>query len=146
MARPERDNEFAAQALVDAALTSDRKACEKHKITDRTLRNYRAALETDAELSGAFRQKLLAFQVKRERTWSDELDETLSSSVIALKRMVEEVVMKGQTDAETISAVTSAVLGMAELAMTRDMILAQLEAAKQPRSQVTQEVKALPPN
>lgn len=33
-----RDNHAAARALADAVLTSDRKAAEKHGITDRSIR------------------------------------------------------------------------------------------------------------
>ena len=46
MASPKQDNHKAACVLLDASLQGDRKACENHKITDRTLRNYRTALRS----------------------------------------------------------------------------------------------------
>ncbi len=56
MAKPKRDNDRAARALVDAVLLGDWKACEQHNGTDRTLRNDRAALETDVEPFAKYRE------------------------------------------------------------------------------------------
>lgn len=121
MANPKRNNERAARALVDAALFGDRKACKEHKITDRTLRNYRAALENDAELSALFR-----FYCKEATTnnWAEEIGATLSASARKLRELVEAA---DTPNPETIAAVTGAVSTLAEIAMTRDVLKAQLE-------------------
>lgn len=57
MAAPKLDRERAIRILIDAAALGDRKACETHKISDRTLRNYRQRLENDPKLTEAFRKK-----------------------------------------------------------------------------------------
>lgn len=49
--------ERAARALLEAeTIGNDRKAAEKLGITDRTIRNYRKALETDPQLAALFRE------------------------------------------------------------------------------------------
>ncbi len=76
-----RDNEQAARALVDAALLGDRKAAERHGITDRTLRNYRRALEDDPELSACLercmRAALEAQEAEDRASWADETSRAL---------------------------------------------------------------------
>jgi len=121
MAKPKRDNERAARALADAALLGDRKACEKHAITDRTLRNYRAALQTDPELSWLFQT---ACTELTRRHWAEELNDTLNAATQKLKALILNA---HSTDPETITAITQAVLGMAELALTRDILATRTE-------------------
>lgn len=57
MAAPKLDRARAIRILLDAASLGDRKACEIHKISERTLRNYRARFESDPELAEAFRRR-----------------------------------------------------------------------------------------
>jgi hypothetical protein len=66
------DPEFAATVLLEALFTSDRKACEKYNITDRTLRNYRARLNSDADFSALFQKK----KALLDRAWADDLTAT----------------------------------------------------------------------
>lgn len=121
MANPKRDNEKAARALADAHLHDDRTACEIHKITDRTLRRWREALKSDPELSALFR---LYCQQAAATDWAKEIDSALASTT----RKLQELVEAAQTpDPETIEAVTGAVATLAEVAMTRDVLRAQLE-------------------
>ena len=63
MSRLDRDR--AAKILVDATAMGDRKAAEKWKVTERTIRNYRKALGTDPELSASFRENA----EEAERSW-----------------------------------------------------------------------------
>lgn len=117
---PKRDNERAARALVDATLFGDRKACELHEITDRTLRNYRAALADDPDLSEKY--ALLSVQVSR-LSWADQIDVTLGGATAKLLQLIEAAT---SSSPETIQAVTGAVKDLAEIAMTRDMLAARL--------------------
>ena len=116
MASPKRDNARAARVLVDAALFGDRKACENYGITDRTLRNYRTALDSDTELSALYAQlsKLVTNQ-----TWAGELNTTLTTLMRKLGGMVQE--LPGST-AENISAVTGAIKVLSEIALTREVL------------------------
>lgn len=66
MAAPKLNRERAARILVEAeAIGNDRKASEKLGITDRTIRNYRTALESDPELSALFRK----YAAAESRSW-----------------------------------------------------------------------------
>ncbi|GGN44187.1 hypothetical protein [Deinococcus daejeonensis] len=116
MASPKRDNARAARILVDAALFGDRKACETHKITDRTLRNYRAALDSDTELSALYAQ---LSSLVTTQTWAGELNSTLTTLIRKLGGMTQE--LPGST-AENIGAVTGAIKVLSEIAITREVL------------------------
>lgn len=113
MAPPKRDNARAARALVDAALLGDATACAKHEITSRTLQRYRAALETDEELSAFYAQLSRAVTTQN---WATELNIT---HVRKLGTMTRD--LPGST-AENISAVTGAVKVLSEIAITREIL------------------------
>lgn len=79
MASTKIDYDKAARILVDAAQLGPQKAAEKHGITDKTVRNYRRRLETDEELSAAFRRlsagAVALFQIQQaqaELGWRQE--------------------------------------------------------------------------
>ena len=120
MATPKRDNPLAARALVDAALFSEATACDKHKITLRTLQRYRAALDTDLELSQMYAQ------LSREmtaRNWADELDAALSAGIRKIKTLIEQT-----TDPASLGAVTEAVKSLATIAITKEVLGAENDA------------------
>ena len=120
MAAPKRDNALAARALVDAALFGEATACDKHKITLRTLQRYRAALDTDPELSQMYTQ------LSREttaRNWADELDATLSAGIRKIKSLIEKT-----TDPASLGAVTEAVKSLATIAITKEVLGAENDA------------------
>lgn len=53
--KPDRlDRHLAAQVLADAHIYNDKRAAQKHGVTERTIRNYRKRAQTDAELSSIF--------------------------------------------------------------------------------------------
>lgn len=85
MARPKRDNELAAKALVNAVLQDDAKACKKHNIARRTLQNYRKALIDDAELSRVFTSHL---NEATRRAWGDELAATMTDMLVSIKATI----------------------------------------------------------
>ena len=116
MAPPKRDNARAARALVDAALLGDATACAKHEITSRTLQRYRAALDSDEELSAFYAQLSRAVTTQN---WATELNITLVTLVRKLGTMTRD--LPGST-AENISAVTGAVKVLSEIAITREVL------------------------
>jgi hypothetical protein len=124
MASPKRDNPKAARALVDAALSTDAQACEKHGMSLRTLQNYRVELRRDAELARIYedmRKLALAGE------WSENLNLTLNASILKLMALIQGA---QSSDPETITSVTHAVLGMAETAMTRDLLAARMQESE----------------
>ena len=60
-----RDADRAAKILVDAAAIGDRKAAEKWKVSERTIRNYRVALKKDANLAASYRENA----TEADRSW-----------------------------------------------------------------------------
>jgi len=60
-----RNPDRAAKILVDAAAMGDRKAAERWKVSERTVRNYRAALSTDEKLAATFTETAH----EAERSW-----------------------------------------------------------------------------
>ena len=135
MAFPKRDTDRAARILVDAALTTDANACEKHGVTVRTLQNYRAALKKDAELSRIYEHMR---KLALSGNWAEELEQTLNAGLQKLRALIQGA---QSSDPDTIAAVTNAVLGMAETAMTRDLLAARLQDADpqlSPRSALVQ--------
>lgn len=79
--------ERTAEILVDAYITrDDRKTAERYGITDRTLRNWRKSLETDAELSAIFREK----KAKASEGWANEVPGALRAAVGFLRSAAEQ--------------------------------------------------------
>lgn len=126
MAAPKRDNGAAARALVDAALTTDAQACGKHGIALRTLQNYRAVMKTDPELARMYVEML---QLATAQDWAVELGTTFNVMTQKLRALAIDL---QDANPESIAALTEAVLGMAEIVMTREIVAAQL-AAQQPQ-------------
>ncbi|MFB9994088.1 hypothetical protein ACFFLM_19195 [Deinococcus oregonensis] len=116
MASPKRDNTRAARILVDAALLGDATACAKHEITIRTLQRYRSALDEDEELSSLYAD--LSRTVTSQH-WASELNITLTTSVRKLGGLIHDLT---SPTAENISAVTSAVKALSEIAITREVL------------------------
>lgn len=54
------NKELAATALPEAVYTTDRRACERFGMTERTLHHYRRRLNSDPELSAICRTKKAA--------------------------------------------------------------------------------------
>ena len=110
-----RDNHLAARALVDALLTNDRKAAAKHKITDRTLRNYRAALETDNELSALFNTMRTAALTL---SWADELNHGLHEVIAQIRTRSSEL----PRNAEGYQQLVDAARALGEIAVAREVL------------------------
>src|SRR5258706_16370303 len=68
MASTKVDYERIARIVVDAFEVGTEKAAERWKISERTVRNYKARLETDAQLAAAFRKLSVAVTAR----WDQE--------------------------------------------------------------------------
>jgi len=85
MARPKRDNNLAARALVHAVFFGDSQACANFNIARRTLHNYRSLLAKDAELAQAFAKHL---EEVTRRSWGDELEHTIKEMLVSVRETV----------------------------------------------------------
>lgn len=94
MARPIFDRERAVRILVEAAATGDKKTCERWKITQRTLWNYRKRLHGDPELSAAF----TALNREADRSWKMSRQKALE---IGMRRLAE--LFENATDINELS-------------------------------------------
>ena len=79
------DREKAIRVLIDAARLGDRKACAAHKISERTLRNYRTRFESDPELAAAFREK----NAVEDRSWKAARRSALATGIRKLEALIE---------------------------------------------------------
>lgn len=94
MASPKFDRTKALRVLLDANLIGDRQAAANHRITERTLRNYRARLEGDPELSRAFRVKAEA----DEASWGVERAATLALGMRKLRELISNASQEQMRD------------------------------------------------
>ncbi len=132
--------ERIAEILCDAFLSrDDRKTAERHGITDRTLRNWRARLDTDPELSQLFREK----KAKASEGWADEVPGAMRASVSFLRRAAEE---GDHTDPDMVHSVAGSMKLLSEVAATwklLDQRLAQ-SAVSSPQTATQQRSATLP--
>ena len=137
MARPKRDNELAARALVDAILFDDAKACERHEITRRTLQNYRKALIDDEELSHVFAAHL---REATRRSWGDELDAAISDMLTSIRSTITSLESQTVTREEHLQMLDikiGFVKMMLEPAITREILVSDTDAATNTKAPIT---------
>lgn len=109
------DYDRAASILVEAAYFGDKEAADKWGITTRTVQNYRARLDGDAELSAVFLKKKLAW----ETSWAEEAPAALRAGIRFLMRAAREADPK---DPEAIHAIAGAFKLLAEIVFTKDVL------------------------
>lgn len=112
-----RDNERAAEILVDAAYMGDSKAAEKWGVTTRTVQNYRAALEEDPELSSFFARK----RQVNEQAWVSELAKALKASARKLGQWADAIENPSMEEVREIRHVFK---DLSEVAITREVLRA----------------------
>lgn len=112
MAAPKLDRAKAIRILIDAARLGDRKACDLHKITDRTLRNYRARLDGDPKLTEAFRVKNKA----EDLTWKAARRSALTKGIQKLEALIDGALP------DQIRDVANAVKILGELEITQGVL------------------------
>ena len=120
------DPEIAAQILVEAAYLGDIETAKKHGITDRTIRNWKQRLDTDAEFSALFHLK----RQEAEKAWADELPESIRACINFIRDAATS--KDFQKTPEGIHAVSGALKIMSEVAITKEALDARL--AKQSRT------------
>lgn len=107
--------EKAASILAESALYGDKVTSEKWGITTKSIRNYRAKLAVNQQLS-------LLFQLKRqqlESTWATEIPLALKAGIDFLKRATQSL---DPADPKAIEAVTQSLKVLTEVLMTKEIL------------------------
>ncbi len=112
MARDQFNRERAARILAEAACIGDKKAAERNGVSDRSIRNYRLRMETDAELSALFQTKKKLIETE----WRQEAITFLRTSIAKLGDMVQAA------DNTQIREVAGAIKLVGELALMKDVL------------------------
>ena len=123
------NGERAASMLIDAMALGDVMAADKWQCSERTLRNHRARLATDADFAALFREKKSA----ADREWSEGLANGIRAGVEFLTRAAQEANPK---DPEAIRSVAGGLKILADVAMTSKMLdvrLARFTGAQVPQ-------------
>jgi hypothetical protein len=113
------DYDRVASILVEAAFFGDPQASQRWGITERTIRNYRAKLDEDSELSSFFLVKKQAF----ESEWATEIPMAIRAGIHFLGEAAKKA---NPTDPDTIHAIAGAVKILAEVGLTKEIIDARL--------------------
>jgi hypothetical protein len=112
--------ERVAEVLLEAFVSrDDRKTAQKHGITDRTLRNWRALLFTDPELSELFRSK----KARVSEGWADEIPGAMRSTIGFLRKAAEEGDHKNP---DMVHSVAGALKLLSEVSATWKLLDARL--------------------
>lgn len=129
------DYERASRALAVAALEGDQAATQRESLSERTLRNYRARLETDPTLAELFRAK----KARLESEWANEIAPTLRAALDFLRRAAQAL---DPSDPNAVHAVAGAFKLVNEGHQTMRIIDARLAEHDRQDHPVPREVAA----
>lgn len=133
---PKFDAEFAATVLLEALFTSDRKACEKYGITTRTVENYRARLNSDADFSAFFLKK----KAQLDRAWADDLTATARKAARFIGSVAESDDPALRRNPAMVHAMAGALKICVDAYLTNRMIDARLADTDRPADGVPEQV------
>ena len=111
--------DLAASVLVEAAYSNDEKAALKFGVSQRSIPNWRARLDTDPEFASIFHSKRDRF----ESSWADELPAAIRACVDFIKRAALEA---SHTKPDVIYSVAGALKIVSDIQMSKDIIDARL--------------------
>jgi len=111
--------ERAAIALADSIALGDRAAAKKHKVSVKSIENWRKRLDSDPILREFFQQKKQAL----EEAWADRIPVVLSAQLDFLKRASQDADTKSP---EVIHAIAGALKLTADIELTKKMVDARL--------------------
>lgn len=119
------NRELAAATLLDAAYTTDERACAKYGVSVRSLQRWRRQLaDGDPELAGFVATKKAAF----DKAWADELPVALRKGLQCLSECMESLRTDSQTlkNPAMVHAVAGAMSICAEIYFTGKVIDSRL--------------------
>ncbi|GIW32867.1 hypothetical protein [Meiothermus sp.] len=113
------DLDRVSTILAEAAFSDDRSVCQRHGITDRTLRRYRARMMNDPRLSAIVREK----QARLTEKWADELAPAIGAAIRFLRQACE---LGDPTSPNMVRAVAESLQALAELDLTRQVLQSRM--------------------
>lgn len=117
MAKPDPD--FLTQVVLDAVFSSDQEVADKYRISPRTVRNYRKAIQDQPELAALFLHK----KALREQAWANEIPQAVRAGLEWLGKSIPSL----SPSAENVYAVTGAVKILAEIDLSSKLIQDRLD-------------------
>jgi hypothetical protein len=109
--------ETKARAIVDAALTTDREAAEKHEVSRKSIERWRSELDTDPELQARFTE--LWEEVRAAGDWVEDSTDTIRTALSFLRTAMNEL---DPSDPEAVEAVTEALNTLVEAKLTVEVV------------------------
>jgi transposase-like protein len=109
--------ETKARAIVDAALTTDREAAEKHDLSRKSIERWRSELDTDPELQARFTK--LWEEVRAAGDWVEDATDTIRTALSFLRTAMDEL---DPSDPDAVRAVTEAIGTLAEAKLMADVV------------------------
>lgn len=123
-------NETKARALVDAALTTDREAADKHGCSRKSIERWRDALDADPELQARFAD--LWEEVREAGDWVEDSTDTIRTALSFLRTAFDEL---DPSDPEAVAAVTEAIETLADAKLMADIVDERIGAVDSPSAQ-----------
>lgn len=117
MAKPDPD--FLTQVVLDAVFSSDQEVADKYRISPRTVRNYRKAVQEQPELAALFLHK----KSLREQAWAHEIPQAVKAGLEWLGKSIPTL----EPSPENVYAVTGAVKILAEIDLSSKLIQDRLD-------------------
>jgi transposase-like protein len=121
--------ETKARAIVDAALTTDREAAEKHDLSRKSIERWRGELDTDPELQARFTE--LWEEVRAAGDWVEDATDTIRTALSFLRTAMDEL---DPSDPDAVRAVTEAIGTLAESKIMADVVDERLNGAPERRA------------
>lgn len=122
--------EQKARIIVDASLTTDRKAANKHDCSRRSIQNWRDELDTNTELQERVTE--LWKEVRKADDWVEDATDTIRTALAFLRTAFDEL---DPSDPEAVEAVTEATRTLSEAKLTADVIEQRLKGLAGPDAQ-----------
>jgi hypothetical protein len=125
------NKELAATVLLEAAYTTDEKACARYDVSVRSLQRWRRSLASDPDLAGLVHTKKEAF----DKAWAESLPLAMRSAVETITAIAvnirEDPLMKKNPLA--LEKVAGALKTVAEVYYTGKMIDARITPPDRPQ-------------
>jgi cell division septum initiation protein DivIVA len=122
--------EQKARIIVEASLTTDRKAADNHDCSRRSIQNWRDELDTNTELQERVTE--LWQEVREADDWVEDATDTIRTALSFLRTAFDEL---DPSDPEAVEAVTEATRTLSEAKLTADVIEQRLEGLAGPDAQ-----------
>jgi hypothetical protein len=126
------NHDRAAMILCDALVMGDRSAAQKHRVTQRSIQGWRTRLENDEKL----RKKANELLAAQEKEWASQIPEVLSAAMLFFQEaFIQNKTASGVLNPNTIVALTGTLETIADIELTRSIIVQRLNRLDNQSSQ-----------